>query len=379
MNTMRSIKKVLLLLCVVVQAFFLFTASLPVHAADADKLWLRAKLTYEMDEGLSGITDDIVKFSSGMWERNGEWYYYKEPVRSGDTIRFIDGVNLPADWTKEQSEKKFNIIVTVQVSEVVPGDTGWNQNSDIAFAQSFDVWKHTFKTAEDVYVKEGNISVSIKEYELDKSGRKVQYQNDKVITPGQPVSKIVEFTIFGEQGGLVNIVPENPVKTVTENGQNVDGKKVSDGASLMYTISMKNPAPTNQTVTITDTVDNRLTITNAGGGEVIGNMISWKITIPAGETGSVYFVASAPTGVTNSTTIPNTASALIVGKTVRSNTVIVSLGPSSALTPLVQLITRQTGDSSVVPFYLGVIGAVLIVLIIFIISIVRRRRQRYYD
>ena len=175
--------------------------SVPVHASSplgATTAWIRARLTYEYDEGVSGLTDDCIHFSDeDKWEKGDDgWYYYTEPVKNGDTIRFMEGVNIPTEWTNDMMNKKFRIIVQVEASECMDGNQGFVENEKSNYSESFEVWSVGYEKNTGLEISsEGNMKVEIHEYELNSDGKQVPYENDKVILPGQEISKIVEFEL----------------------------------------------------------------------------------------------------------------------------------------------------------------------------------------
>lgn len=167
--------------------------------------YIRAKLTYEYDEGVTGLSDDIVDFVEG-WTKKGDWYYYDKPLVPGDKVRFISCVHVPETWGNEMVGKCFKVIVTAEASEVAPKDTGWDENTDILYSKTFDLWSIGYEHDESVIIQEGKLTIDINEYQLDSNGNEVIYENDKIIVPGQAISKIVEFVMGGTLGG--NIGPE---------------------------------------------------------------------------------------------------------------------------------------------------------------------------
>lgn len=183
-------------------AFMMIAAILlsPFHAADTKNVknsWLRAKFVYEFDNGITGLNDNILVFSNTLWEKGDDgWYYYRDPVKDGDKIRIIDGVKVPSEWTEEISNKKFRIIVTVEVSEGVKGDAGYRQNLKTLYSESFELWSSGYKGNADMKaVQKDRTKVEVHEYQADEDGNEKDYENDKTIIPGQEVSKIVEFEI----------------------------------------------------------------------------------------------------------------------------------------------------------------------------------------
>lgn len=159
--------------------------------------WLRAKITYEFDDGIKGLSDSMLVFSSKKWQKKDDgWYYYDDYVNRGDKIRFIDAVNIPEEWTNDIINKRFRIIVTVQASEAIVNEEGFNDNKAIHYSESFELWNSGFTNDKSYQIAKSSKSlVKIHEYQLNEDGKEVAYQNDKLVIPGQQISKIVEFEI----------------------------------------------------------------------------------------------------------------------------------------------------------------------------------------
>lgn len=174
-----------------------------------DTAWLRAKIDYTYDDNITEVNDEALHFvEPEKWTKRGDWYYYSDQVKNGDKIRFFDSLQLPTSWKNNTADEKFDITVTVQAAEVLPGQTGWDSNQDASYSQTFSVWKNGYTAPKGYDIQEGKLSVALTEYQLDKNGKEVAYQNDKLVVPGQKVSKIVEFDIEGQKGGLFKL----PVK-----------------------------------------------------------------------------------------------------------------------------------------------------------------------
>ena len=384
-DIMKSIRNIVFRLAVLAALVFQMVPA-PVYGFNIitpNSAWLRAKITYEYDEGLDGLSDKMINFASEKWKKDGDWYYYSDPVESGQKVRFINGVQLPTEWTSEQSDLGYRKVNTVEASEDAKGEDGWDENKEASYSETFELWNNGYEHAEDIYVKEGDIKVTVNEYQLDDDGKEVPYENDKVITPGQHVSKIVEFAVSGQKGALIKMNPEKPVKTVMANNIDVNGKTVNPGTLLTYGITVKNPSPEMQRITITDTLDHRLTLLDTLGGTLVsgtiggyGGTIEWYVDVPGNGSATVNFIARAPETVAegDGMTIPNTATASIIGQEIDSNTVITSLGEVS---PLDQIITiaRSTGDASNLALMAGVLAVGIAVLAAVLVYAFRRRKN----
>lgn len=184
------------------------TITTTTTVTDNDHVWIRANLSYRLDKELYGIDDNAVTFSSpDKWIKQGDWYYYQEPVESGDKIRFINGFSIPTSWDNSTRDKKFEIIATIEAAEALPGETTWNSNSEVAYSQTFDVWNASYTgLAATETVSQSSIKLNVSEYQLNENGKEVTYQNDKLVTPGQKVSKIIEIQVEGQKGKITNII-----------------------------------------------------------------------------------------------------------------------------------------------------------------------------
>ena len=167
------------------------------------------------------------------------------------------------------------------------------------------------------------------------------------------------------------------------NNIDVNGKTVNPGTLLTYGITVKNPSPEMQRITITDTLDHRLTLLDTLGGTLVsgtiggyGGTIEWYVDVPGNGSATVNFIARAPETVAegDGMTIPNTATASIIGQEIDSNTVITSLGEVS---PLDQIITiaRSTGDASNLALMAGVLAVGIAVLAAVLVYAFRRRKN----
>lgn len=233
----------------IMMLFLAALLSFPItaHASESvpnDKAYIRAKLRYECEDDSINLSDDLIDFVDG-WTKKGEWYYWKDPVKLGDKVRFITAVNIPETWSNEQANKHFQIIASVEASEI-PLD-----GSAVITENMVSSWT--------------KLTVTAREYQVDSSGREVAYVNDKLVMPGDVISKIIEFEIGGEQAG------ENPSEDrPTENDKPSGSDKTNNGSKL-DTVSDKtndNTKTDNKTETgktpVKDAVQNTVEVIKTG-------------------------------------------------------------------------------------------------------------------
>lgn len=126
----------------------------------ANEAWIRAKLEYQMDDGMKGLSDACVTLSSDDWIKCGEYYYYKKPVPRDTGVDFINRVEVPYQWDESNSEKGFSVIVTadaVQTANFTPDFTG----NDPWFGTLVETCVHTtFTKPQDINTQ--NFTVTFK-------------------------------------------------------------------------------------------------------------------------------------------------------------------------------------------------------------------------
>ena len=125
----------------------------------------------------------------------------------------MKSVQIPVSWNNNDSGKTFNVVVTVEAAEAFPGDSGWNEGSAAVYSQSFDMSKQNAEK-NGVSVQQGDIRIRLEEFQ-DVNGKEQPYENNRIVVPGETVSKIVRITVEGEKSKLLPIeeILRGPVKT----------------------------------------------------------------------------------------------------------------------------------------------------------------------
>ncbi len=188
-------------------------APMPAHAAETGtNVWIRARISYESDGTLEGLSDEMFTLSSSDWQKKDGWYYYGKPVEPGRSVDFIKGVQIPYSWNNSVSGKSFSIVVKVEAAEAFPGDPGWNEGSSAVYSGTFDFSKQNAESG-GISVRQGNIRIRLEEYQ-EINGKEQPYENNRIVIPGEKVSKIVRITVDGEKSKLSPAeMFRNPVKT----------------------------------------------------------------------------------------------------------------------------------------------------------------------
>ena len=202
----------------IIMALLMLLIHLPMTAYAAEtqttRIWIRAQISYESDGDLKGLSDEMITLSSD-WTKKDGWFYYGKPLESGQSVDLMKSVRIPTTWNNDDSGKTFNVVVKVEAAEAFPGDTGWNDGSAAVYSQSFDMSAQTAK-AQGLTAEQGNIRIRLEEFQ-ESGGKEQPYENNKVVVPGETVSKIVRITVEGEKSKLSPIeIIRGPVKTGDE-------------------------------------------------------------------------------------------------------------------------------------------------------------------
>ena len=207
-------KRLLTILTLVSLLLIHMPISVSAAEAAATRVWVRAKIAYESRDGVKDLSDDMITLSSDRWTKRGEFFYYRDPVNTGETVELMKSVHIPADWDNSYSGKGFDIIITVQCAECLPEDTEWTDNREAAYTSEFasSIINETHK---GMSVQKGNIRVTLEEFETDGRSER-SYQNNKVVVPGENVSKIVRITVNGEKSRVSALSLPQMVKTGDE-------------------------------------------------------------------------------------------------------------------------------------------------------------------
>lgn len=147
-----------------------------------------------------------------------------------------------------------------------------------------------------------------------------------------------DATHYSEDTNSVMVYAGTFNKTVRtdKDGDNKYNDLVSDGESFYYDIYVKNESGKNQTVTITDSIDSKLTVVEATeDGSVSGQTVTWSnVTIPNG--GQHLYIkvtvkAGTQTAEVNNALISNTAkmTTSVAGGSATSNPVKVYVLPKA--------------------------------------------------
>ena len=220
----RYVRKLLLAALVLISiSDVLLFMPLPAYAA-ADPssaqlnrpLGLRVKVEHETEAGQGNtgqneraagdladlLSDEWLDIDTEKWEKSGDYYYYRTPLRSGESAVFMESVTIPPFIDETFAGITFHIRI---IAEVFPFMT--------------DVAKTSLQEHKE------HISVTMQELEYAQSELR-DFTNNQTVVPGQRVSKIVKIYVYDQREPVVDQTdkstnPSNGNPTMKESTQNI--------------------------------------------------------------------------------------------------------------------------------------------------------------
>lgn len=122
----------------------------------ANRAWIRAKIEYTSDDGIQGMSDDMVTMSEKTWKKVGDYYYFTEPL-DRDTIEFIRAVRIPPEWDETYSDKSFTVMITVDAVQEANFTPDFTSDSPW-FGTVIETCVHS--TYDTMHVEEQNFSIT---------------------------------------------------------------------------------------------------------------------------------------------------------------------------------------------------------------------------
>lgn len=124
---------------------------------EAKPAWIRAKVQFMSYSGIEGLEDSLLGGISDTWVYQGGYYYYTEPVGSGETVNFFKEVAIPSTWDESYANKGFEIDITAQAVQKANFTPDFNDISPW-FGVPIEQCIHT---DHELYHAEGNTEFAI--------------------------------------------------------------------------------------------------------------------------------------------------------------------------------------------------------------------------
>lgn len=90
---------------------------------EAERSWIRAKVEYNTDDGLDGMSDEMLGGMPKEWKKCGNYFYYTIPVDKEKSIELFRSIVVPYEWDESYEDMGFSIGITaqaIQSSNFVP-------------------------------------------------------------------------------------------------------------------------------------------------------------------------------------------------------------------------------------------------------------------
>ena len=85
----------------------------------AQDAWIRIKLDFASDDGLTGVDESMVLFTNpDEWKKVGDYYYALKPIMHDTTVEFMKGLHIPEWWTETDAEKRFTLTVNADAVQL---------------------------------------------------------------------------------------------------------------------------------------------------------------------------------------------------------------------------------------------------------------------
>lgn len=81
---------------------------------EAQDAWIRAKVEYNSDDGLTGMDDGMLGELPDLWIKRGDYFYYTVPLETDEAVDFFKTVTIPYEWNENDAQRGFSIGVTAQ-------------------------------------------------------------------------------------------------------------------------------------------------------------------------------------------------------------------------------------------------------------------------
>ena len=86
---------------------------------EAEPAWIRARVEYSTEDGLEGMSDEMLDGMDPVWKKCGAYFYYRKPVETGEEISLFQTLTVPADWDESAGGKGFSVTVTAQAVQTI--------------------------------------------------------------------------------------------------------------------------------------------------------------------------------------------------------------------------------------------------------------------
>ena len=90
-------------------------SKIPKVTNKGEDCYLRASFTYSgATDELEGLSDDDLTGMTEDWEKIGDYWYYKNVLKKGESTDIFQGISVPADWTEAHASQELKVNVRAE-------------------------------------------------------------------------------------------------------------------------------------------------------------------------------------------------------------------------------------------------------------------------
>ena len=156
--------------------------------------WIRARISFtNSQEGLEGLSEELVDGIGKGWKRAGKYYYYTRPLEKGESADLFNSVTIPADWTSDHNSQSLGLTIradAIQSANFTPdfdAMSPWgNQKIELCVHEVDDTVVLRTQSIQNSVVYEGNAHKLV-------AAPDDFFSSFGVLMPGDSVSDSVEI------------------------------------------------------------------------------------------------------------------------------------------------------------------------------------------
>jgi predicted ribosomally synthesized peptide with SipW-like signal peptide len=95
-------------------------SKIPRITNEAEPCWIRVRVRYVNDqEALEGFSDGSLKGFSSKWVKRGEYYYYTEILKTGESVDLFHQLEVPSEWDASHNGQQLAVDIQAEAIQAV--------------------------------------------------------------------------------------------------------------------------------------------------------------------------------------------------------------------------------------------------------------------
>lgn len=203
-----------------------------------DSSYVRAKIGYSnSDNSTATLTQDEINGISTKWLKKGDYWYYTEPLKSGENVDIFSSVTIPANLSNDYQGKEFKLDITAEAVQAENFKPDFDSNSPWNGIEAKDASVENYKTdkiqknnsTKVEYENNADSYIEVPDNFFNKLGRVMP--GDVLIdevTIQNKTSKEVEYYVSTEKGNELSDTETELLEKLRLNITS-DNKKIYEG------------------------------------------------------------------------------------------------------------------------------------------------------